>query len=369
MRKTFRALKGSPLHALRRSVKIRHIAGSLFLIFMVFLPNVWTAWDAGVPFGEKKEVDVGVYDTLPDNIHVNNDLLGIDFWINFKPHEYDFDKRGNTTLYPRGTNTMYNKTNMNELKYFGAFGHGFPSDYWLAGMEWLSEQDNDVPIEDRPGFISWWDYGFWSIYLGEHPTAADNFQGSVGYAGSFISANEEEQAIPLLIIRILAGVYYLTQVKDLREDSLLDECKEILSKYVGDETTIEIFDAISSPARYKNEVVSDPGKYGHYSDDVSLPIITVAYLQEKIPEYIDEERRVSLLHELEEATDLSLRYFAIDSRLFPFGPQNTGIYYAPLKLSDHRINDFNEPYDFVQTFVYDWYTRNRSSIPCYINAI
>lgn len=353
MRKTFRVLKGSPLHAIRRSVKIKHIAGTLFIVFMVFLPNLWTAWDAGVPFGEKKRVDVDVYETLPENIHVNWDLIGLDFWINFKPHEYNYDERGCRTLYPDGTNIMYNKTNMNELKYFGAFGHGFPSNYWLAGMEWLSEQDTDLPIEERPGFISWWDYGFWSIYLGEHPTAADNFQNAVHFAGLCISANGEEQAIPLLIARIIAAVNALA-LKDLIDDEIREDAEGILISYVGEEAADEIFDVVTNGADYRKVVLSDPGRFGHFSSDLSSQTAPFAYLQTRIPELLNEEEQIWLLHDLEEVSDFSFRYFAIDSRLFPFGPQNTGIYYAPLKLSDHRINeDFNEPYDFIQTYVYD----------------
>ncbi len=353
MRKTFRVLKGSPLHAIRRSVKIKHIAGSLFLIFMVFLPNVWTGWDAGVPFGKKKDVDVDVYETLPENIHLNWDLIGLDFWINFKPHEYNYDERGCTTLYPHGTNIMYNKTNMNELKYFGAFGHGFPSDYWLAGMEWLSEQDTDLPIEERPGFISWWDYGFWCIYLGEHPTAADNFQNAVHFAGLCISANGEDQAIPLFIARIVSAVNGLV-LRGLIDDEIKRDAEEILISSVGEEAADEIFDVVQNGYDYRKVVLSDPERFGYFSSDLSHQTAPFAYLQTRIPELLNEEEQIWLLHKLEEATGFSFRYFAIDSRLFPFGPQNTGIYYAPLKLSDHRINeDFNEPYDFIQTYVYD----------------
>lgn len=338
MLKSYRGLKGGGrFYAMKRSVKVRHIVGVLFLVFMIILPNVWLGWDAGVPYGEKKPVDVAVYDALP--------------WF-MRPEEYDSDlwSENGTDAYPDGVNTMYNRTDPNKLKYFGAFGHGFPQDYWLDAMEWLSEQDQELPIEERPAFISWWDYGFWAIYLGQHPTAADNFQGKVQFAGSFISAQGEEQGISLMIARILE-----TDRNDYRQDHgksrLHDEVRDILVKYFGQEKADEIEHVVAHPDKYKSEVLDNPDRYGHYSSDM-VPRITTLYavLQTWIPELLDDDERVWLLHDLQEETGYCMRYFAIDSRLFPFGALNTGIFYAPLKLSDHRINDFNEPYDFIRNY-------------------
>jgi dolichyl-diphosphooligosaccharide--protein glycosyltransferase len=329
MMKHYRSLKGGGrYYGLKKSVKLRHIVGVLFLVFMILIPNVWLGWDAGVPFGEKKEVDLAVYDALP-------------FFM--KPQEPGPDSEGVT----------YNRTNANDLKYFGAFGHGFPSDYWLDSMDWLSEQDNELPVEDRPAFISWWDYGFWSIQLGDHPTAADNFQGRVHYAGSFISAKNESQGQALLIARILEADRSDYKIKEGHgEYKLHDEVRNSLVKYFGEEKTLEIEDVLYNPTEYKTEVLENPDIYGYYSEDLT-PAFTPIYavLQAWIPELLTDDEMTWLLHEIQEETGYSLRYFAIDSRLFPFGPQNTGIYYAPLKLSDHRISENNEPYDFVETFI------------------
>jgi dolichyl-diphosphooligosaccharide--protein glycosyltransferase len=339
MMKHYRSLKGGGrFYAMKKSVKVSHIVGVLFLVFMIFLPNIWLGWDAGVPFGEKKDVDVAVYDALP-------------FFM--KPDEYNADEAGNRTRYPDGTQTMYNRTNLNELKYFGAFGHGFPSDYWLDGMRWLSEQDQDLPVEERPAFISWWDYGFWAIYLGEHPTAADNFQGRVQYAGSFISAQGEDQAISLLIARILEADKGDYRYKDGHDEFKLHEgVRNILVQYFGEEKAAEIEDVVLKPWDYRNEVLDNPSRYGHYTSDMAVDFTPIyAILQTWIPELLTEDEMVWLYNDLQEETGYSLRYFAIDSRLFPFGPQNTGIFYAPLKLSDHRINDNNEPFDYLETWI------------------
>jgi dolichyl-diphosphooligosaccharide--protein glycosyltransferase len=338
MMKHYRSLKGGGrIYAVKKSVKISHVVGVLFLVFMIIIPNVWLGWDAGVPYGNKKDVDVAVYDALP-------------FFM--KPEEHS----------PDGDGIMYNRSNLNDLKYFGAFGHGFPSDYWLDSMEWLSEQDTDLPIEDRPAFISWWDYGFWSIYLGEHPTAADNFQGKVHFAGSFIAARNESEAISLLIARILETDQNDYRLKDGHATYRLhDGVRTILRNYVDEDTAKEIEDIVVNPDKYRSEVLNNPDKYGHYASDMD-PNFTPIYaiLQARIPELLTDDERVWLLHDLQEETGYSMRYFAIDSRLFPFGPQNTGIYYAPLKLSDHRVDDNNEPYDFLRTIITDSNSRENT---------
>jgi hypothetical protein len=345
MLKHYRSLKGGGrLYAIRKSVKISHVVGVLFLAFMIIIPNVWLGWDAGVPYGHKKEVDVQVYDALP--------------WFLRPPEDT-----------PDGEGIMYNRTNQNDLKYFGAFGHGFPSDYWLDSMRWLSEQDTELPVEDRPAFISWWDYGFWAIYLGEHPTAADNFQGRVQFAGSMISAKGEEEGVALLIARILEADRADYKYKEGHDKfKLHDGVTKILEKYFEPEELSNITDVLINTPNYKSVVLNNPDKYGYYTEDL-VPEITPIYaiLQKWIPQMLTDEEMTWLYHELQEETDYSLRYFAIDSRLFPFGPQNTGIYYAPLKLSDHRISDSNEPFDFVETIIIG--SDNREySLPDFRNA-
>ncbi|MCK5560637.1 MAG: glycosyltransferase family 39 protein, partial [Thermoplasmata archaeon] len=133
-------------------VELKHIGISLFIILLVLTPNMWFAVDSAIPYESKSDFD-------PDS------------------------------------------------EILGAFGHSFPSEYWQAGEEWLSEQDNELPAEDRPAFISWWDYGFWTTYLGKHPTVADNFQAGYQLAGSFIAAQNESEAISLFAARLLEGDY------------------------------------------------------------------------------------------------------------------------------------------------------------------
>ena len=79
--------------------------------------------------------------------------------------------------------------------------------YWQDALNWLSEQDLEIknPTQ-RPAFISWWDYGFYEVALGEHPTVADNFQDGIPVAANFHTATSEKEAVSVWIIRLLEGI-------------------------------------------------------------------------------------------------------------------------------------------------------------------
>ena len=67
----------------------------------------------------------------------------------------------------------------------------------------LNEQD--IEIEDpamRPAFISWWDYGFYEVAIGGHPTVADNFQDGIPTAANFHTSTSEREAVAIFSIRL-----------------------------------------------------------------------------------------------------------------------------------------------------------------------
>jgi dolichyl-diphosphooligosaccharide--protein glycosyltransferase len=141
------------LSGMRKAFELRRPLIALFVGLFIFLPNTFYGYDAAVPFEDKKDHDVAVYD-----------FLSYDF---LRPDEFMYNEKSNATLYPEGVGGMYNKTS-NQLWYLGNTGPSFPQDYWIEGLGWLAEQDTHLEPEDRPGFISWWDYGFWAIDIGEH---------------------------------------------------------------------------------------------------------------------------------------------------------------------------------------------------------
>jgi asparagine N-glycosylation enzyme membrane subunit Stt3 len=278
---------------------MRHIAIALFMVFMVFTPNIMFAIDASIPYEKKSELD------------------------------------------PAG-------------KTFGAFGHSFPSEYWQAGMDWLSEQDTEFVVEDRPAFISWWDYGFWALYLGEHPTVADNFQAGYQLAGSFIGATNETQGIALFAVRIIEGDFNQKPI-----NKFSSEMRDLLIKHLdsGNQIDHPNFDKVLELYQIENagedeqdklikEVKDHPNKYGHLVD-IKLRNAKYAAVRHII-ETMGQVRVVDLLADLNHLTGNSIRYFAVDTRLFPFTASNTGIFYAPIKLADKDIGDYIEYYVLIE---------------------
>lgn len=264
-------------------IELKHIGLSVFFTFLILLPNAWFAMDSAIPYESKGEYD-------PQN------------------------------------------------KILGAFGHSFVSEYWLDGMRWLSEQDTELPPEERPGFVSWWDYGFWAIYLGEHPSVAENFQNGYHFAGSVISSQNETEAITLFSLRLIEADVANTNG---------ELTKPIMIRYLDDGNENDhpnwdrVYDSMKNPSSYINEVTSNPEIYGHYT---GLRPENAKYAIGKLVIYskLNLEKIVNMLNELEHATGKSIRYFAVDSRLFPFSASNTGIFYAPIKLADKDINDYLE---------------------------
>src|SRR3989442_7287833 len=67
---------------------------------------------------------------------------------------------------------------------------------------------------------------------------------------------------------------------------------------------------------------------------------------------MSEDRIVSLYHDVRAATGWDIGYFAVDARLFPISASDTWIFYAPAKLSDHRVLYLPDgrvlPFEFFQ---------------------
>ncbi|MEA3559157.1 MAG: carboxypeptidase regulatory-like domain-containing protein [Candidatus Thermoplasmatota archaeon] len=229
-----------------------------------------------------------------------------------------------------------------ELEYLGSFGSSLHSEYWMDSYKWLAQQDimdgNDtVAPEDRPAFMSWWDYGFDQLLLGKHPTAADNFQNGYHFTGSMIASQSESEAVALMITRLLEG--------DWKKGSFSREIWDVLVEHLGDdknstESACEILRIFKRPGTYMEEVENDPGTYGTYVD-ITRPNAKYAAARVVLT-HLDEEELVNLYHDVRGVSGDSLRYFAVDYRLFPFSAQNTGIFYAPITLADRDVEDYLE---------------------------
>lgn len=298
---------------LRKSFDLKRPLIALFVGLFIFLPNTFYGYDAGVPYEDKKEHDADIYD-----------FLSYDF---LRPEEYDYDERYNQTLYPEGVAGMYATDDPNQLWYMGNTGSSFPQDYWMEGLRWLAEQDTNVEPEERPGFMSWWDYGFWAIDIGEHPTVADNFQFGYQIAGNFIASQSEHEAMALLLYRLLEPEV------DRNSEKFNDEIKTELLLYLSEEEVSELEDIISNPEDYipkKDDGTDQDVHKKNAAIRAGRPILMT----------IEKENIADLMWEVEQITGHSIRYFAADTRLMPYSAGNTGILYAPVTLADYDITSF-----------------------------
>ena len=312
MRRTYRSLAtGSWRNALRKSLKVRHVLAILGIVFLVLLPNVWWAVDASIPFELKTQYDRQVASLLPAVLRAPG----------------------------------YNPSSSSPY-YFGAFGYSLPKDteYYPAAWRWFATQDADRPAELRPAFLSWWDYGFEAVDRGVHPTVADNFQNGYAIAGQFITAQNETSAISLLVIRLLEGDFRLHRPHF---------GPGVTAALVGAGLQVDVFESVFlHPADYISIVQSDPVRYGVWAADMQASNAVYVFLTTLIAQHLDANAVASLYHAVRDATGWDIGYFAVDSRLFPIGVQNTGIFYAPVKLSDHRVIQLPDgrvlPVDFFQ---------------------
>ena len=278
--------------AVYRGTGLRHVLGAI-LIVIIILPNAFNGLDAGIPYEDKKEWDNKIYNALDD-------------------HHMGFLLPSNDTFDP----------NSNNLWFLGAFGPSFPNGYWLSYFNWLKQQDNTTPPEDRPAFLSWWDYGFWAIQLGEHPTVADNFQTGYQFAGNFIAAEGENESVALMIQRLLDA--------NIRAHNRHygPEVSDILDRYMNQTAKDRLYYIYTHSVEFKTKNVSAENGRIRAMKDVLTGNLSL-------------EKLVDLYHDLRVATGYSIRYFAIDSRLFPFSPTNN-IFYAPVTLADLDVGTFLE---------------------------
>ncbi|MFQ5919129.1 MAG: SdrD B-like domain-containing protein [Thermoplasmata archaeon] len=300
---------GSRLKALRKGVKVRHVAGVFLVAFLVVLPNTWFAVDAGSPFEVKEELEEQVLRVTPE------------------------------FLRPPGAGEG--------LFYFGAFGFTLPlpNRYFPQAWSWLRQQDTEViPVWERPAFLSWWDYGFEAIQEGRHPTVADNFQNGLEYSGHFLTSLTENEGIAVLNVRLLLG----DVVANRGAFSAATEAVLVAHGFDPD----HVLDALQRPALFIPLIRAEPERFREWDDRLSGRNARIIYLRTVFVEALGLEAQVDFYRDLRTSVDASIGYFAVDSRLIPFSGTNTGIFYAVAKLTDHRTTELPDgrsiPVDFYR---------------------
>lgn len=297
--RAFSGFRANPWVTIKKAVKVRHVAVGLFLAFLIILPNTWTALDSGIPSETKTDYDLEIYDALSSVLH---------------PADYD--------------------TMNGTYWYLGAFTYSFPmpTDYYPAAWSWFKTQDANQSIENRPAYLSWWDYGFEAVQEGQHPTVADNFQNGYEFAGSFLMAQNESDAVSLFIVRLLESTDFNDSVKSALQANGVDAAA--------------LQDIMEHPENYVQTVLDNPSVYGNFTSDLSSGNAKYAAASVELDK-AGMDNLISLYHDLREITGYDIGYVAVDSRLFPFSATSSNIFYAPAKLNDRTIDDTtNSPTDY-----------------------
>lgn len=263
----------------RQAVGVRHTLAAIFIVFALLLPNVWLGVDAGVP----QEYVRG------QTADLDRDSTEYEFWTNW----------------------------------FGAFGQDFLSGHWQETLAWLQEQDADVPAEDRPAFMAWWDYGFYAAQRGEHPAVADPFQFGYEISGRVLASQSESEAILFMSIRLLEG-------NVIRGDTTGAFDPDVAA--VMNDVEPGLAAQVYQPLRSKGYDEAYDVLRRALTPDGETTVPTSA--------------AVDFYSDVMGATGKSIRYLAIEGRMFPCDdPRSQGIdsgsiFYAPVYLADKNPEDF-----------------------------
>ncbi len=249
-----------------RSVSAKSIVGVLLVAAFLVAPNVWTGVDAA----------------MPTEYEVEHGLL---------------------------------KSGSGVVNRFGAFGIEFElkTNGWGPVMQTLAAQDTGMPLESKPAFIGWWDYGHWATGLGDHPTVADPFQSHYELSGRFLASDSEAEANSWLLIHLLNG--------DAQRNNL------------GLSLSAPILGLLQREAP---ALVNMPLGYGNY--DAAYKAVRDAN--------VTGEAVATLLEHVEATTGTSVGYLGVDRRMFPYDDPNTAgvdapsIFYAPVFLANKNPDDY-----------------------------
>ncbi|BAB60377.1 TVG1271204 [Thermoplasma volcanium GSS1] len=239
------------------------------------------------------------------------------------------------------------RSNNTTGQYFGSSGFFIDnsSQPLAQSFSWLSTQDTNVPIGERPAYVSWWDYGFQEVFQGQHPTVADDFQQGYVPAGQILLSQNQSQIVSILIALLVKGYY--TNYKSF---SLINST---LSPYLGQSGISTVYKAYFDPNSFLNTVISNSSIYGNFIKSPTSDNLYYGFLKGYLASHYSLNILNSAYLALEDATGYNVKYVQIDHSLFPFSGVNPGIFYAPAYLTDQVSYSYQGeivPYSFYQIY-------------------
>ena len=294
-----------------KEMRFSQIVVILMVIFLLIVPATFYALDSGIPYNNKTQYDREIYNATPSFL---------------RPQNY-------TPPY-----------------YLGAFGVSLdlPNSPWVRALDWFKNQDAQYPPNERPAFISWWDYGFQTLEQGQHPVMADNFQDGIYPAAQILMAQNESEIISVMIARIID---YFNQFNQLNNSTL----KSILVQYFGIQGYQKIINYELNGPNYIPDIYANKSYYGPY-EDIQPGDAKYILIEHYLTNTFNLSTLINAYQSLEQQTGFYMSYIAVDYRLFPFSGIDTGIFYAPAYLGDFQyINVQGEivPIDFYNITVTD----------------
>lgn len=305
---------GGGLRGLRKGIRVYHLLGIFFVAFLVIIPNGFLTLDAAVPSAVT---------------HNGSSNL-----------KYDF--------FGKNFSSAFGSSSYKEL-------------YWTSAYSWLDQQD--LKITDpakRPAFISWWDYGFYEVAVGGHPTVADNFQDGIPTAANFQIAKGEKEGVAVWIVHLLEG--------NARNNSgtLSSNVKTVLQSYLGKNNSTSVVQWIEHPTtspsynspigiQYDADLSRVIPVGSEYPEDAYYHDIT-----NLLNASLTDEQITWLYHDLQKETGYSIRYYGVEGydeqifNIFAFLADDSNILTA-LRTPGKT---FHNPEDDFMQIKYTGYTVN-----------
>jgi asparagine N-glycosylation enzyme membrane subunit Stt3 len=257
---------GGGFRGLRKGIKVYHLLGIFFVAFLVIIPNGFLTLDAAVPSAAT---------------HNGTSNLKYDFF---------------------GKN------------FSSAFGSSsFKEQYWTNALSWLNTQDTNIkdPAK-RPAFISWWDYGFYEVAVGGHPTVADNFQDGIPTASNFHIAKSEKEGTVVWIIHLLEG-----NVR-ANKGTMTPNVASLLQRYLGSNNSTSVIKWLENPT-------TSPSYHAPIGEQYDVELSRIIVVGSQHPEnayYHDitslmnasltDEQVTWLYHDVQKETGYSIRYYGVE---------------------------------------------------------
>jgi asparagine N-glycosylation enzyme membrane subunit Stt3 len=244
-----------------------------------------------------------------------------------------------------------NPTNLSD-KYVGGYGYGIVngSSPLSESMAWLATQNTNVPFDQRPAYVSWWDYGFQELYQGRHPTVADDFQQGFRATGAILLSENQSQILSVMIGRILQGNFAKNS------NSFSAAVNADLRTYLGSTTTNLIYNVSKNPGSYTKTILSNKAVYGNYSSVITPANVYFAFFKGYLSNYYSMNTLIPLYSALELNTGYNIQYIQIDRELFPSSGTDPGTFYAPAYLTD--TPSYSADGEIVPTNYYQIYAEN-----------